>query len=45
MNHTLIVFTRSMAPLGKEVICLIARSYVLWAEMGGKGSAEISSAR
>lgn len=32
MNHTLIVFTGSMALLGEEVICLIARSYVLWTE-------------
>lgn len=31
-NHTLIVFTGSVALLGKEVICLIAWSCVLWTE-------------
>lgn len=32
MNHTLIVSSGSMALLGEEVICVIARSYVLWIE-------------
>lgn len=32
MNYTLIVSAGSMALLGEEVICLIARSYVLWTE-------------
>lgn len=41
MNHTLIVSTGSMALLGEEVICLIARSYVLRTERW-EDSSEIS---
>lgn len=35
MNHALIVSTGSMALLGEEVICVIARSYVLGTERRG----------
>lgn len=35
VNHALIVSTGSMALLGEEVICVIARSYVLRTERCG----------
>lgn len=35
VNHALVVSTGSTALLGEEVICVIARSYVLWTERRG----------